>query len=109
MHYNSKSVFNSHLQRIFTDADLHDPASFDQIKQAVDIIDDFISEHDIQMPKRLDLALDLNEDNGKQYIDYYFADHELRIVVFLHDFSSDYLPKWNEIKGVSSGTHLRMP
>lgn len=61
------------------------------------------------MPEEIDLVLDLNEDDdGKEVIDYYFADHEKRIIVFMEEFSSDYLPHWDEIKGISSGTHLRM-
>ena len=60
------------------------------------------------MPEETDLVLDLNEYDGKEVVDYYFADHEKRIIVFMDEFSSDYLPHWCEIKGVSSGTHLRM-
>ena len=61
------------------------------------------------MPEKTDLVLDINEDeDGNEVVDYYFADHELRIVVFVHEFSSRCLPHWYEIKGISSGTHLRM-
>ena len=60
------------------------------------------------MPEETDLVLDLDEDDGKDVVDYYFADHEKRIIVFAHKFVSDCLPHWNEIKGVSSATHLRM-
>lgn len=76
---------------------------------AVRIIDDLITEQNNQMSEKTDLVLDLNEDkNGNEVVDYYFADHESRIIVFVHEFESDCLPHWFEIKGVSSGTHLRM-
>jgi hypothetical protein len=97
------------LQRIFTDVDLYDPLCFNKIKEAIRIIEGLISEHDIQMSEKTDLVLDLNEDDdGEDLVDYYFADHELRIVVFVHEFPSSCLPHWCEVKGVSSGTHLRM-
>ena len=60
------------------------------------------------MPEEIDLVLDLNGDDGKEFVDYYFADHEKRIIVFAEEFPSSCLPHWYEIKGVSSGTHLRM-
>ena len=61
------------------------------------------------MPEEIDLVLDLYKyDNGKEVVDYYFADHEKRIIVFVHEFQSNYLPLWYEIKGISSGTQLRM-
>ena len=101
-----KKDFNFHLQRTFTDANLYDNACFDKITEAVRIIGDL---KDIQMPENIDLVLDLNDDgNGNEVVDYYFADHEKRIVVFVHEFSSSCLPHWFEIKGINSGTHLRM-
>ena len=60
------------------------------------------------MPEEVDLVLDLNEFDGKEIVDYYFADHEKRIIVFVEKFPSNCIPHWSEIKGVSSGTHLRM-
>ena len=49
-----------------------------------------ITEQNIpQMLEKTDLVLDLNEDkNGNEAVDYYFADHELRIIVFVHEFES---------------------
>ena len=40
--------------------------------------------------------------------DYYFANHQLRIIFFLDHFSSDRIPNWEVVYGVSSGRHLRM-
>ena len=101
-----KNGFNFHLQRIFTDANLYDNACFDKITEAVRIIEDL---KDIQMPENIDLVLDLNDDSdGNEVVDYYFADHEKRIVVFVHEFPSSCLPHWFKVKGISSGTHLRV-
>ena len=102
-------VVDFHLQRIFTDADLYDPVCFNKITQAINIIKGLVAEYGIQMSEKTDLVLDLNEDDdGDEVVDYYFAGHELRIVKFLHKFPSDCLPHWHEVKGISSGTHLRM-
>jgi hypothetical protein len=54
-------------------------------------------------------VLDINLDKDGTYVtDYYFANHQLRIIFFLDHFSSEYIPNWDEIEGVSSGRHLRM-
>ena len=105
---NQGKDFNLDLQRIFTDADLYDPACFHEITKAISIIDNFISAYNIQIPERTDLVLDLCEEDGDPFIGYYFANHELRIVLFLQKIASSIIPYWNDIKGVSSGTHLRM-
>lgn len=98
------------MQRIFTDTDLHDSLFLARITSVISTIDLFIAQHHIQIPKKADLVLDVNfDEKTERYVtDYYFADHELRIVFFLDEFSSDCLPHWSEIKGVNSGTHLRM-
>ena len=108
IHLTQKNGFDFYLQRIFTDADLYDHACFNKIIGAVMIIEKLIAEKDIQMPEEFDLVLDLNEEVGKEFVDYYFADHEKLIIVFIHEFPSNCLPHWYDIKGVNSGTHLRM-
>ena len=76
---------------------------------AVKVIDDVIAENGFQMPEQMDLVLDLNkDDDGDEFADYYFADHEKRIIVFVEEFPSDCIPHWYDVTGVSSGTHLRM-
>ena len=97
------------FQRIFTDTDLYDRLSLQTIEQYIDIIETFITRNRISIPEKTDLVLDIDLDSNGDYItDYYFANHQLRIVFFLDRFSSDYLPNWEEIKGINSGRHLRM-
>ena len=107
IHYSSKKKgFDFHLQRIFTNANLYDNACFKKIIEAVRIIEVL---KDFQMPENIDLLLDLNDDSdGNEVVDYYFAEHEKHIVVFVHEFTSGCLPHWSEVKRISSGTHLRM-
>ena len=98
------------FQRIFTDVDLHDSASRRRIDLHIEIIEEFIVSNHISIPEKTDLVLDINLDTDGTYVtDYYFANHELRIIFFLDHFSSDRIPNWGEIDGVSSGRHLRMP
>ena len=97
------------FQRIFTDTDLYDRLFLQVIEQYIDIIETFIAGNYISIPEKTDLVLDIDLDSNGDYItDYYFANHPLRIIFFLDHFSSDYLPNWEEIKGVNSGRHLRM-
>jgi len=88
--------------------DLHDELFRNRITQVISKIDLFMKKHYIQIPGKNDLVLDLNWVEDCYVAHYYFADHESRIVFFLDEFLSDNLPHWTEIKGVSSGTHLRM-
>ena len=99
--------FDLDLQRIFTGADFYDPACLHEIMEAISIIEDFILTHNIQIPEYTDLVLRFLEEDGR-FIGYYFASHELRIVLFLHKISPSYLPRWTDIKGVDSGTYIRM-
>jgi hypothetical protein len=97
------------FQRIFTDVDLYDSDSRRRIDLHIEIIEEFIDSNHISIPEMTDLVLDINLDTeGNSVTDYYFANHQLRIIFFLDNFSSDYIPNWGEIDGVSSGRHLRM-
>ena len=97
------------FQRIFTDVDLYDPASRQTIDLHIKIIEEFIDSNHISIPDKTDLVLDINLDTDGTYVtDYYFANHQLRIIFFLDHFSSESIPNWEEIKGVNSGRHLRM-
>lgn len=97
------------FQRIFTDADLYDGPFLQRIERHIRIIETFIARNNISIPEETDLVLDINLDANDNYVtDYYFANHQLRIIFFLDHFSSEYLPSWEEVKGVSSGVHLRM-
>ena len=97
------------LQRIFTDVDLYDSDLRRRIDILIEIIEEFIDSNHISIPEMTDLVLDINIDTEGDYVtDYYFANHQLRIIFFLDNFSSDGIPNWAEIDGVSSGRHLRM-
>ena len=103
-----KSELNP-FQRIFTDVDLYDSAFRRRIDLHIEIIEAFIDRNHISIPEKTDLVLDINLDEDGTYVtDYYFANHQHRIIFFLDHFSSEYIPSWGEIKGVSSGRHLRM-
>ena len=97
------------FQRVFTDVDLYDSASRQRIDLHIEVIEEFIHSNHISIPEKTDLVLDINLDADGSYVtDYYFANHQLRIIFFLDEFSSEYIPNWTEIDGVSSGRHLRM-
>jgi hypothetical protein len=60
------------------------------------------------MPDNYTLAMDMNmQPHGEIYTDYYFADHDRKIVFFLDDVDTQInLPAWQQLKGVTSVAHL---
>lgn len=90
-----------------TDADLHDPACLNQIANVIATLETYIHDHDIPMPEEYTLALDLTKhSDGTFFTDYYYADHEKRLVFFLHDLQCSDLPVWSEVEGVSALSHI---
>ena len=60
------------------------------------------------MPEHYTLAMDLNmQPHGVIYTDYYYADHDRKIVFFLDDVETKTnVPVWSQLKGVTSMAHL---
>ncbi|KAF8814751.1 hypothetical protein BYT27DRAFT_7334287 [Phlegmacium glaucopus] len=107
-HPGGACYFYNAEKRIFTDVDLYDSAYFKLIVLHIGIIETFIATNRIPIPAETDLVLDINMDANDTFAtDYYFANHQLRTIFFLDHFSSDLLPNWEVIKGVSSGRHLK--
>ncbi|KAJ2925384.1 hypothetical protein H1R20_g11715, partial [Candolleomyces eurysporus] len=61
------------------------------------------------MPENYTLAMDLNMQSNKEiYTDYYYADHDKKIVFFLDDVEAETnLPVWSQLDGVTSLAHLK--
>ncbi|KAF8814748.1 hypothetical protein BYT27DRAFT_7205702 [Phlegmacium glaucopus] len=107
-HPEGACYFYNAEKRIFTDVDLYDSDFFQRIVLHIGIIEAFITRNHILIPEETDLVLDISLDTNETYVtDYYFANHQLRTIFFLDHFSSDLLPNWEEIKGISSGRHLK--
>jgi hypothetical protein len=98
-------------QKAVTEANLYDRIYYDQITSDIATLEAFIRAQDLRMPDNYTLAMDLNMQPHKEiYTDYYFADHERKIVFFLDDIDTQpNLPVWGQMTGVTSVAHLSKP
>ncbi|EDR08221.1 uncharacterized protein LACBIDRAFT_327273 [Laccaria bicolor S238N-H82] len=95
-------------KRVYTEANLYDEDFLHKVDEDIDTIEDFLQLHGIRLGPTVDLALDLNRlEDGIIATDYYYADHERRIIFFLDEFESTNLPAWSQVTGVNSLSHLR--
>lgn len=107
LHPEGSLYYYNETKRAVTDADLHDPACLNQIANVIATLETYIHDHDIPMPEEYTLALDLTKhSDGTFFTDYYYADHEKRLVFFLHDLQCSDLPVWSEVEGVSALSHI---
>lgn len=96
-------------KRVYTEANLYDEDFLHKVDEDIDTIEDFLQLHGIRLGPTVDLALDLNRlEDGIIATDYYYADHERRIIFFLDEFESTNLPAWSQVTGVNSLSHLRI-
>ena len=95
-------------QRVYTEANLYEEDFLHVVNEDIATIEDFLESHGIRLGPTVDLALDLNKsEDGTITTDYYYADHERRIIFFLDEFESSNLPAWSQVPGVNSLSHLR--
>ncbi|KAJ2925936.1 hypothetical protein H1R20_g11162, partial [Candolleomyces eurysporus] len=96
-------------QDAVTEANLYDSLYYEKITSDVATLEDFIRARNLRMPEHYTLAMDLNmKPHGAIYTDYYYADHDRKIVFFLDDIETDTsLPVWSQLKGVTSMAHLK--
>jgi hypothetical protein len=78
-----------------------------QINSDIDTIDDFLRACNIQRSLDVDIVLELApQEDGTIDTYYYLADHAKRCIFFLDEFDATYLPIWQEVKGVTSLSHV---
>ncbi|KAF8884893.1 hypothetical protein CPB84DRAFT_1850522 [Gymnopilus junonius] len=78
-------------KRIFTDADLYDHNIFKQTLEDISVIEEFISQNNITLPRNSDLVIDLFYSEKDQVIQtfYYYVHHASRSIFFLDIFEPD--------------------
>lgn len=99
-----------YAQKTVTEANLYDQQYYDKAMETITIIEEHIASNDIHLPPNYTLALDINLTQSKTSLltDYYFADHDRRIIFFLDDLEAhSNFPIWNEVKGITSLYHIR--
>lgn len=93
--------------RIFTDADLYNPDICMQLHDHIIKLEDFMRANNLQLDPDVDTVLDFYlSESGKIYWCYYFASHKHRVVFWLDQFDAGALSAWQEVKGVTSASHL---
>ncbi|RXW15950.1 hypothetical protein EST38_g9903 [Candolleomyces aberdarensis] len=92
-----------------TEANLYEDVYYQKITSDIATLDSFVHAKKLQMPENYTLAMDLNmQPNDEIYTDYYYADHDRKIVFFLDDVETKTnVPVWSQLKGVTSMSHLK--
>ncbi|RXW22044.1 hypothetical protein EST38_g3825 [Candolleomyces aberdarensis] len=101
--------FYNEDKKAVTDANLYDRVYYDKITSDIAALEDFIRAKNLKMPDHYTLAMDLNmQPHDKIYTDYYYADHDRKIVFFFDDLETQTnLPVWWDLNGVTSIAHLK--
>ncbi|KAH9171926.1 hypothetical protein EDB89DRAFT_1967722 [Lactarius sanguifluus] len=71
---------------VVTEANTSRPGVLDQLNAWLAVICDTINEEHVHLPDGSDLFLEIHQDSGT--CNYYFANHGLRIVFWLHTFNT---------------------
>ncbi|KDR80115.1 hypothetical protein GALMADRAFT_223014 [Galerina marginata CBS 339.88] len=108
-HSDGAYYFCNQEKRVYTDADLSDYTIFKQALEDISTLEEFISTHDLALPKNSDLVMDLFYDETNLVIQtvYYFVHHPSKSVFFLDHFETEKLATWYKTKGIKSDTQLR--
>ena len=70
-----------------------------------------ISTLDKPLPKGASLMIDVSYEDGNEGLfqtEYYYADHDERVIFFLHPSDTDDMPCTYEVRGPKSFQHLGM-
>ncbi|KAJ2925937.1 hypothetical protein H1R20_g11163, partial [Candolleomyces eurysporus] len=101
--------FYNEEKNAVTEADLYNCLYYEKVTSDITTLEDFIRARNLRMPEHYTLAMDLDmRPHGEIYTDYYYADHDRKIVFFLDDIEAQTnLPVWSQLKGVTSIAHLK--
>ncbi|KAH6917978.1 hypothetical protein BKA70DRAFT_1554146 [Coprinopsis sp. MPI-PUGE-AT-0042] len=94
-------------KKVVTENDMHDPEFLGQVTENLATFDDFISANRIQLPSNITLAFELTKDDEQITTDYYYADHDKRVIFFLDEFKARYFKTSQDVKGVTSLVHIQ--
>ncbi|EAU89448.2 hypothetical protein CC1G_07674 [Coprinopsis cinerea okayama7 len=108
VHHEGVLYFYNAEKHAVTEANLYNHTYYKQIMEDLAVFDEFIRDRRITMPTNYTLALDLTEDKEKGLVtDYYFADHDRRIIFFFDDWHAENFLKWADVPGVTSRRQVR--
>ncbi|RXW22048.1 hypothetical protein EST38_g3802 [Candolleomyces aberdarensis] len=109
VHHEGILYFYNEEKNAVTEANLYDDVYYRKITSDIATLEGFIRAKNLKMPENYTLAMDLNMQPNKEiYTDYYYADHDSKIVFFLDEVEAQTnLPVWSQLKGVTSTAHLK--
>ncbi|RXW22046.1 hypothetical protein EST38_g3804 [Candolleomyces aberdarensis] len=101
--------FYNEEKNAVTEANLYEDVYYQKITSDIATLDSFVRAKNLKMPENYTLAMDLNmQPSNEIYTDYYYADHDRKIVFFLDDVEAETnLPVWSQLDGVTSIAHLK--
>ncbi|RXW15956.1 hypothetical protein EST38_g9901 [Candolleomyces aberdarensis] len=101
--------FYNEEKNAVTEANLYEDVYYQKITSDIATLEGVIHSANFKMPEHYTLAMDLNmQSNGSIYTDYYYADHDRKIVFFLEEVEAQTnIPVWWQLKGVTSMAHLK--
>jgi len=94
------------LKRLFTDTDMHDPLSREEMQDFYLYMKEIECPDGLTIPsKNYDMVLDieLGQDNNIQW-SYYYACHDTRCLFWLDEYNATHIA--SEVDGVESPAHL---
>ncbi|KAH6917967.1 hypothetical protein BKA70DRAFT_1415993 [Coprinopsis sp. MPI-PUGE-AT-0042] len=96
-------------KKVVTENDLHDLEYLGQVTDDLATFDEFVSTNKIDLPSNITLALELTRDaaTGSFTTDYYYVDHDRRTVFFLDEYDVSTFKISQEVKGVTSLSHIQ--
>lgn len=98
-------------QNVYTDSDLTDFRVCERLMNDVFRLERLISTLDKPLPKGASLMIDVSyEDDNKISLqtEYYYVDHDERVIFFLHPHNTDEMSCTYEVHGPKSYQHLGM-
>ncbi|KAF7361078.1 hypothetical protein MSAN_01138800 [Mycena sanguinolenta] len=96
------------FQRVFTDADLFDPATVVFINDNIRTVNDFVRAHNVDLPPGVDLVLheSIFADEIKGCL-YYFVNHLNRCVFWIDNVGSELFLVTPDVRDMTSPSHCR--
>ncbi len=96
-------------QNIYTESDLSDADIYERLMKDVARLEDLLLTYDRPLPSGASLMIDVFYDDERSLqTEYYYADHNERVIFFLHPSNTDEMRCAYKVRGPKSYPHLGM-
>ncbi|KAG2091845.1 uncharacterized protein F5147DRAFT_779888 [Suillus discolor] len=97
--------FYQPYKRVFTDANVRDSETAVKINKAIETAYEGAQKAGISLDSSVELALELFVEGDKEFLGYYFVDHERRVIFWFEDYKCFELV--NNVRGVERKSHIK--